>query len=216
MNNEIINYQEYLKSDYWKEIREKVYKRDNYKCKLCGSKENICVHHSTYDNLGNEILDDLITICKHCHNAFHKINPNISYKNYVLKNILIKEHLEKEEYIMFIKNHKDIFENITNDVLMNHYIYYEDLMQILKENINSNFDLYRFISTFLDYFNLVLIIKCSKDIILKYDLPNNINFNRYIIVTKDFFKNNSNKMIMSLNIFDIKTMNVKEIFQQII
>ena len=35
------DYNKYLKSDYWKEIKEKIHKRDNYKCRLCNSDEDI-------------------------------------------------------------------------------------------------------------------------------------------------------------------------------
>ncbi|MHA1305069.1 MAG: hypothetical protein ACTSPI_15335, partial [Candidatus Heimdallarchaeaceae archaeon] len=39
------NYEEYLKSEYWKSIREERLKIDNYKCKLCNSHNYLAVHH---------------------------------------------------------------------------------------------------------------------------------------------------------------------------
>ena len=73
-----IDYKKYLKSDYWKGIKKQIHERDEYKCRLCNSEENICVHHRTYKNLGNEKLEDLITLCEKCHKNYHKIKINIT------------------------------------------------------------------------------------------------------------------------------------------
>jgi hypothetical protein len=40
-------YGEYLKTKQWRELRETVFKRDGYKCLLCGEKANTC-HHLSY------------------------------------------------------------------------------------------------------------------------------------------------------------------------
>jgi 5-methylcytosine-specific restriction endonuclease McrA len=64
-------YAKYLKTEHWKEIRLKVLERDNNQCLMCGTTKNINVHHKTYNNLGNEKLTDLVTICKRCHKLFH-------------------------------------------------------------------------------------------------------------------------------------------------
>lgn len=64
-------YKKYLSSLEWKSIRDKRIQMDGYKCTYCGSRENIIVHHTTYENVGHEKLDDLITLCKKCHYALH-------------------------------------------------------------------------------------------------------------------------------------------------
>jgi 5-methylcytosine-specific restriction endonuclease McrA len=68
------NYKLFLKSKYWKEVRLVVYKRDNYKCVYCGSKEKIQAHHLTYKNHYKEHknLQDLITLCEKCHKSEHE------------------------------------------------------------------------------------------------------------------------------------------------
>jgi hypothetical protein len=43
-------YGEYLKTKQWRELRETVFKRDGYKCLLCGEKANTC-HHLSYGNM---------------------------------------------------------------------------------------------------------------------------------------------------------------------
>lgn len=72
------NYAKFLKTSYWKKVRLLVFKRDGFKCVICGSTENINVHHSTYKHHFDELnhLDDLITLCKNCHNEAHGIIPD--------------------------------------------------------------------------------------------------------------------------------------------
>lgn len=72
-------YKTYLQSDHWQTIRKIVLERDHYHCMLCGSKENLNVHHNCYQRVGCERLDDLITLCEKCHNNFH--NGKDIYQN---------------------------------------------------------------------------------------------------------------------------------------
>lgn len=64
-------YHEHMKSDYWRKIRNEARERDKHKCRHCGSGQNLVCHHITYENLGNESLDDLLTLCKRCHYKVH-------------------------------------------------------------------------------------------------------------------------------------------------
>ena len=66
-------YQIYLASDDWKGIRRRILDRDGHKCVVCGSAENLCVHHLTYRNKFHEQLRDLVTLCDKCHTAYHSI-----------------------------------------------------------------------------------------------------------------------------------------------
>lgn len=64
-------YQEYLYSDEWRNIRNKVLERDNSICRVCEKNKATEVHHLTYENIYNEKLEDLISICRNCHNESH-------------------------------------------------------------------------------------------------------------------------------------------------
>ena len=66
-----IPYTEYLQTKHWKDIRKKALIRANHKCRMCGSKEKLQVHHNTYNNLGNERNEDLTVLCKECHEFLH-------------------------------------------------------------------------------------------------------------------------------------------------
>lgn len=66
-----LNYREYLKTEHWKETREKALKRAGYKCQVCGYDKNLQVHHNTYKNIGHEDPTDLVVLCWKCHKTFH-------------------------------------------------------------------------------------------------------------------------------------------------
>lgn len=40
-------------------------------CKVCGAKDEVTLHHLTYERLGNERDDDLIPLCWTHHGSFH-------------------------------------------------------------------------------------------------------------------------------------------------
>jgi 5-methylcytosine-specific restriction endonuclease McrA len=69
-------YDEYLRSEEWLSIRRQVLRRDNFRCrhtgKLNGPGDPLQVHHLTYDRVGHELLDDLITLCRSAHRQLHK------------------------------------------------------------------------------------------------------------------------------------------------
>lgn len=70
-------YKKYLGSNEWKNIRNKRLERDGFKCVCCGAAANLEVHHTTYDRIGNENIEDLITLCKDCHKAIHNSRDKI-------------------------------------------------------------------------------------------------------------------------------------------
>lgn len=62
---------EYLKSPEWNIKRKAILKRDNYTCASCNSKVPLDVHHITYIRFGNELNEDLVSLCRECHQAIH-------------------------------------------------------------------------------------------------------------------------------------------------
>lgn len=64
-------YHQYLESPEWKEKRELIFKRDGYICTKCKSRSAFHAHHLTYENIFNEKLEDLISVCAECHSQIH-------------------------------------------------------------------------------------------------------------------------------------------------
>lgn len=67
-------YERYIASDRWKRKRDSVLLRDNNLCQKCRVKTADAVHHITYDNVFNEPLQDLISVCDQCHKKLHHLN----------------------------------------------------------------------------------------------------------------------------------------------
>lgn len=78
-----LKYQRYIKGKSFKQIRELVLERDNWRCQCCGRGIEdgivLTVHHKTYAHLYNEKehLEDLICLCEICHKAIHSAKGNI-------------------------------------------------------------------------------------------------------------------------------------------
>jgi len=69
------SYRNYLLSDQWKRTRRKRLVFAGYRCERCNGAQKdgviLHVHHLTYQRKGNEALEDLIVLCKGCHDHTH-------------------------------------------------------------------------------------------------------------------------------------------------
>jgi len=70
---QLMNYQDFLKTPYWKAIAAQTKYKAGFCCQLCNGKEGLATHHRTYENHGAEHahLEDLIVLCENCHSKFH-------------------------------------------------------------------------------------------------------------------------------------------------
>jgi 5-methylcytosine-specific restriction endonuclease McrA len=62
-----VNYKAYLRTPAWRSLADQAKERDRYRCRLCGSRDELEVHHRTYARIGHEDIDDLVTLCHRCH-----------------------------------------------------------------------------------------------------------------------------------------------------
>lgn len=67
-------YKLFLRSTYWKKLRQVVISRDKRWCVICKRSDKLHVHHLTYEHhlSEHEHLEDLITLCEDCHNKEHE------------------------------------------------------------------------------------------------------------------------------------------------
>lgn len=69
------NYYDYMHSSEWQAKRMQRIKLDGFRCQMCGSGMHLQVHHVCYDNLCKDAeIDDLVTLCKSCHEKVHAID----------------------------------------------------------------------------------------------------------------------------------------------
>mgnify|MGYP001560286122 CR=1 FL=1 len=61
----------YLVSLRWKVRRQQRLMRDQWRCQDCGARATE-VHHLTYDRLFEELLNDLLSLCRRCHRLRHE------------------------------------------------------------------------------------------------------------------------------------------------
>jgi len=62
-----------LEESEYRELRQRVLRRDNWRCQFCGSMTNLEVHHQQFrSHSGPDYEDNLITLCKSCHRSLHK------------------------------------------------------------------------------------------------------------------------------------------------
>ncbi len=69
-----MNYSEQLKDPRWVRKRNKILRRDGYKCTACGNKGELHVHHTYYLSYTPPWMYpdySLITLCSSCHNEYH-------------------------------------------------------------------------------------------------------------------------------------------------
>lgn len=57
-------------SKWWDKRRELIFRRDNYTCLKCGTKDNLLVHHRDGNDRHNSI-NNLMTLCQKCHLGLH-------------------------------------------------------------------------------------------------------------------------------------------------
>jgi 5-methylcytosine-specific restriction endonuclease McrA len=63
-----------LEQTAYAELRKQVLKRDRWRCRNCGSAENLQVHHMNLrSRLGDDCIENLITLCARCHERLHRI-----------------------------------------------------------------------------------------------------------------------------------------------
>jgi ATP-dependent DNA helicase RecQ len=54
-------------------LRQQVLRRDGWRCQLCGTMENLEVHHQQFrSQSGDDSEENLITVCAACHSALHR------------------------------------------------------------------------------------------------------------------------------------------------
>ena len=66
-----VDYHAYLNSDAWKQKRSIALRGAEYRCQVCNRDGQLDVHHRTYERLGNELPQDLVVLCRECHQLFH-------------------------------------------------------------------------------------------------------------------------------------------------
>jgi 5-methylcytosine-specific restriction endonuclease McrA len=61
-----------LPPEAYRELHRQVLNRDNWQCQVCGSRNNLQVHHKEFrSHSGDDSEGNLITLCPKCHARAH-------------------------------------------------------------------------------------------------------------------------------------------------
>jgi hypothetical protein len=66
-----IKYKEYLKSKKWRDFKNALLKARGNCCEKCGQVKPLDAHHMTYKRLFNELPEDILLVCRPCHQKIH-------------------------------------------------------------------------------------------------------------------------------------------------
>jgi 5-methylcytosine-specific restriction endonuclease McrA len=62
-----------LDPELYKQLCQRVMKRDAWRCQVCGSRQNLQVHHKQLrSQQGSDTDLNLITLCAGCHEGLHR------------------------------------------------------------------------------------------------------------------------------------------------
>lgn len=203
------DYDEFLNSGEWKEVAEMVKERDNHKCVICGSDENLNAHHLRYraDRLDE---DDIITLCNNCHQYLHNAVDEIKKTagtgvrqifNEALSNIVIdfyKKSFSKSNGNFEICKHTDfvklreILEQTIESQIYNFYVtpdnnryLVKDVPKIIKEAGFENLSKAKIVELRIDF-----IKRAIKAGMKPYDIQRRLRistnqYNKYIDKMRD-------------------------------
>lgn len=70
-------YSRYLRSPHWKAKRLEALEHYGNRCSVCGSRDDLQVHHKHYGSLKHEAMNDLEILCVGCHENAHEGKPGV-------------------------------------------------------------------------------------------------------------------------------------------
>lgn len=59
-------YRDYLKTPWWDFVHDRTLRHARNRCEMCGGAATEA-HHTTYERLGHERPDDMVAVCRQCH-----------------------------------------------------------------------------------------------------------------------------------------------------
>lgn len=131
-----MNYSDQLKSPKWQKKRLQVLNRDKFTCKLCKDTETtLHIHHIEYtaDFAWEEPIENLVTLCEHCHKEVEQIKNDIDFKDIkIYKSIGWIDGSR----IMFVSHNgivtKSIYESNGKHIIGFNFSQYIDIDSIIK------------------------------------------------------------------------------------
>jgi 5-methylcytosine-specific restriction endonuclease McrA len=90
----------YYLTEHWRDVRHQRLEIDNFECRICGSQEQLHVHHKpdAYNRFYHEDPEkDLTTLCNECHDIVTNMLRERRYKKKQIKTEPYKNSMIREE-----------------------------------------------------------------------------------------------------------------------
>lgn len=96
-------YLSYLQTEHWEWLRREVFDRFGHHCLVCGSNDKVDAHHLLYRDLTDCIPDDLMPLCRRCHDLCHAAKAlNEEHYADILR---LSPAVRRQSVVAFIKAH---------------------------------------------------------------------------------------------------------------
>lgn len=89
------NYQKYIRSNQWKNLRAIYLQKQDRSCSACTRKRKIHLHHKSYDRVGREPDRDLVPLCEICHSEVHRLHNGSNASLREITDLFIKAESKK-------------------------------------------------------------------------------------------------------------------------
>lgn len=103
-------YELYLRSPEFADLRTRIFERDGYTCICCGAEDCLQAHHLTYMHIYHENEDELVCVCRRCHEAFHNLDNRRKYIEEKYRGDITSTYMEKR------KEDKEKEQRIINEI----------------------------------------------------------------------------------------------------
>ncbi len=106
------DYQTYLASREWALLKEQVRERCDGWCEHCSAGPYQDTHHVTYERIGHEKIDDLMAVCRPCHEWLSaKRERNPLNDSYIITERLIRERDGQALHLIWQRRNESSYEN---------------------------------------------------------------------------------------------------------
>ncbi len=109
LTDEIVySYKDYLNTKHWQLIKRIKFNYFVHECAKCQSRVGLELHHKHYESLGKEDLDDLVYLCRECHQKTHDDKKSLKNTYDRLKGYKVRKDRAKNKSVVVGNNTKEI------------------------------------------------------------------------------------------------------------
>ncbi len=73
-----------------------------FECYCCGNKNDLDLHHITYARIFKEEFDDVVPVCRRCHDKIHRLHKKHQNETifFITEQVKYKKPIKKEKVVL--------------------------------------------------------------------------------------------------------------------